>query len=101
MDQRTPFRQYQQPPIIVQPPPPPTPRKTFRWSLVWFPLAIFLAYLLFKAMAAVVGHLSWDDLLSQIGIANKDRFSAIASLLCVCLAIVALAKVLSWARRGK
>ena len=98
MNQKMPFRQFQQRPVIVQPRPSPKPKKTFRWWLVWLPLAIFLAIQLVAAVAAVVGRFSWDGLIEKISIRNKPAVSSLAALMCVCLAIVALAKILGFGK---
>jgi len=100
MQQQAPRGRLQrQTPIVVMP-PPPKPRRTFRLWLIWLPLAAFLGIHLVAAVAAAVGSFSWDGFLSQIGIVRKDRFSAIALMLCICLAIVALARLLNLRKRG-
>ena len=92
------FRQFQQRPVSVQP-PPPKPRRSFRWWLLWLPLAVVLAVQLVTAVVAVVSSFSWSDILNRLSIRDKPGFSSLAALACVCLAIVALAKILGYGKK--
>jgi hypothetical protein len=95
MQPHAPNRQFQrQRPDVMM--PPPQPKRRFRWSLIVVPGVVILAICLVNAAGSALPAFSWDDFLGRLGIVRKDRFSAIALAMCVCLAIVALARILGW-----
>jgi formate hydrogenlyase subunit 3/multisubunit Na+/H+ antiporter MnhD subunit len=96
MQQQPPRGQFQgQRPVMVMP-QPPQPKRRFRWSLIVVPGAVLLAIYVVRAVGTALSAFSWNDFLDRLGIVHKDRFSAIALMMCACLAIVALAKILGW-----
>jgi len=99
MQQQPARGQFQgQRPVFVMP-QPPAPRRRFRWSIIVLPGVVLVAIYLVRAIAAALSAFSWNDCLDALGIRNKPAFSSLASLICVCLAIVALAKILNLGRK--
>jgi len=75
-----------------------TPRFRFRWNLVWIivALVIFL-YILNGADPSF----SFGDFMDFIDIYDEDRFRKYFTLGCICVAIVAIIRVLSKNKKGK
>jgi len=93
MQPQAPMGQFQrQRPVIVM--PPPQPKLRFRWSLIVVPGVVLLVIYVVRAVGAALSAFSWSDFLDRLGIVHKDRFSSIALMMCACLAIVALVRIL-------
>ena len=96
MQQQPPRGQFQeQRPVIVMP-QPPQPKLRFRWSLVVLPGVVLLVICVVRAVGAALSAFSLDNFLDGLGIRNKPAFSSLAALAFICLAIVALARILGW-----
>jgi predicted phage tail protein len=75
--------------VVVR--PRPKGRKRFRWWLIWLPASIIcLAWL----MSGIhVGH-ARDGIMSALGVHNRERYSLLAVLGLVSVAVVAVARIL-------
>ena len=69
----------------------PKHRWRIKWSLLLIPAAILLA-------AYVVSHIelavTWDDVMDALNIRNRERYTMLATLGCLCVGCVWIAKVL-------
>jgi hypothetical protein len=75
--------------VVVR--PRPKGRKRFRWWLIWLPTSILcLAWL---ASGIHVDH-AWDDVMTALGVHNRERYSMLAVLGLACVAIVTVARIL-------
>jgi hypothetical protein len=74
--------------IVVR---PQKKRRHFRLALVAAPATILLA--MWVASGIRIGF-SWDHLLTAWGIRHRERFSQLACLGLICVAVVAIARIL-------
>lgn len=88
------FHEQRQRPIIVRPPRKPRQRRRRwrpRWSLLLIPAAVLLG-------AYVISHIelafTWDDVMDALDIRDRQRYTMLAVLGCLCVAGVWIAKVL-------
>ena len=78
---------------VPQPPPPPTPtpKKHFRWWPFLLVLSLLtLAWVISNAELAFC----WGDVMDLLNVQNRGRYTMLACLGVVCVAVVAIAKVL-------
>ena len=95
------FHGQRQRPILVRPPrTAPQRRRRWRprWSLLLIPAAILLG-------AYVISHVelafTWDDVMDALDIRDRQRYTMLAVLGCLCVAGVWIAKVLRDDRKGE
>jgi len=72
--------------------PPPAPQWQFRWGLVLIPAVILLVAWFFHGVD-LSG--AWQDIMDLLHVRNKQRYSMLAVLGLVTVAIVLITKVLS------
>jgi hypothetical protein len=76
--------------VPLPPPPPPPPRRHFRWGWVLAPAGLLLGWWLLQNGTLDT---TWDEVLCQLRIYDRERFSrltALALLLCGGLAVLRL-----------
>ena len=76
----------------------PRRRRRFNWAIMAVPAAVLTA--MWVASSIRIGF-SWDYLLTLWGIKHRERFSQMASFGLVCVAIVAIARILRPERKDK
>jgi len=69
----------------------PKPKWRFRWAFVLVPAAVFLALWIISGIEPAG---TWDDLMDFMKVRNRQRYTLLACLGLVIVAIVATARVL-------
>lgn len=84
--------QPHQPPAPQPVPPTPRRRKRFRWGLfVGFPVLLAVLAWIFNNLESAF---DWDDLLSQLHVVHKMRFTKLMALGVVICCICVIARVI-------
>jgi hypothetical protein len=87
---------YRRKPMIVRPSQPQR-KKQFKWEIIFIPATvIFLVW--FTSGIEPAG--TWEEFLRYIGVHDKTRFSMLACLGLMIVAILAIARVIRDSKKG-
>ena len=75
----------------AHPPRPPRRRSTFRWSILWVPVACLLAAWF---LAGVEPALTWDDVMDLLDVQERERFTKLALLGLLLVGVIAVLHIL-------
>ena len=70
---------------------PQKPQRHFYWNLVWIVIAVLIFLYLLHGADFVY---TFDDLMDFLHVDNEDRFRRYFTLGCVCVAVVAIVRIL-------
>ena len=85
-----PGNQYQRMPPPT-PPEPEKPKYRFRVAWVLVPLVCIFAWWILSNVSPVFG---WDEIMSMLSVVNTQRYTKLACLFAILLAVVCIVKII-------
>ena len=77
-------------PVIIRP-RKPKPKRRFRWAFVLVPAAVLLVLWIISGIEPAG---SWDDVMDFLKVRNRERYTLLACLGLVIVAIAAIARIM-------
>ena len=86
------------PRIVYVQPRQPKPKRHFRWWLLLVPLIALLLWILTSKLRTI--SISWNSVMDFLGVHDRARYTSLAILGCVIVAIVAAIRVFHGPRKN-